>query len=283
MSGKKWQANVEFNNMLKVLCGREPEKYFMQKYIVFWEFVGLLLYREDPITREDLRVYSVARLVSSASRREISGRARKSGDLKRLIDSEFTTEICAKAITSIAESGALGDALIDDIDLMYGASRISEALLRLSTVKDRNPRGRASLARALDFVLKGGIDLDEDGKPTRLIVSLASLKSYWRDLCHTFPFVLAFEAHDLEIAIWSPVNLDGVVEFSKETKANPELLSNIFAMANTIQKEMLGLLDPAAKGRAFLNFPDECPTAQWEPEPLNSNQLEVAARYRTSR
>lgn len=281
MSAKRKQRDIEFQELVKVLCGLSEEKHFMERYVAFWSFVALLLFPKDDIARHDLKVCAVANIISGL----MDGKLSRSGDkgilLQSLIEREFTTEICAHTICNLANTEGFSKQIESGVVSMESASLISEALLKLSTIPHKDPRRKASLAKAYHLVKRGGFLPDDEWSEKSVVASDASLKNYWKDWSEALPFVHALESFDIDILAWSPFDWDGSRNFGRELVKKPELFMEFFGTAMSIQKQIIDLLDISARKPPFLSFPPEIEPCDWKATPLDKRQSEIMKTYKS--
>jgi hypothetical protein len=281
MSDELIQRDIEFHYIVSLLCGKVNEKFYMERYVAFWNFISLLCCSEDDFTREELRVCSVANVVASLIVGKLPRFIGGDDKLEALVNQEFTYEICAKIVIGLSnDDDSLSDRIKQLVDSMYEYSVISEALLRLATVQPEDPKRVSSLAKAYHFVRSGGFHRAEDGNSLEDVPKEASLKGFWKSWCDTYPFVHAFDSAGIELADWSPFLEHGSEKFSHDLSSRPDLFVNVFGTAKSIQLQMISLLDETARKRPFFKFPDDIVPTEWRAQPLDERQLEIASSYR---
>jgi hypothetical protein len=281
MSGKRRQIDLEFQYSVKMLCGYVNEGHFQEKYVQFWRFIALLFFPKNEILRHDLKICAVANIISSL----VDGRLPRSIDRdeeqKKLIELEFTPEVCARTICNLATDEGFAEYIEACIESMNGASLISEALLRLSVVQHTDPKRGASLAKAYHLVKFGGFHSDEELAKKSEVASDASLKNYWKQWSETLPFAHAFNALEIDVLEWSPFERDGLKNYLRDLRKRPDIFKQIFGTARSVQDQIRNLLDQSARKPPFFAFPPETAVVDWRAEPLDSRQIEIMKSYKS--
>ncbi len=278
MTKKTKQRNQEFERVLFKMCGLAPEAFYLERYLAFWEFMGMLCYPRDEISQQTLRICAAASLVQSIERRQVTSPVEKEEHLRQIVSLEFSPVDCAIAINNLSHENTFSEQYAQVLDNMYSATCISEALLRLATVRHSDPKRNASLAKAYHFVMAGGLSIEDEWKDLEKI-SLATLKSYWRDYCHALPFIHAIDTAELPFERWSPFVWNGVKDFEKDSRKKPTAIKEMIEMANDVQAQILATIDKSAKRTNFFTFPSSMTRKKWEPRPLSPEQLKISRTY----
>ncbi len=172
----------------------------------------------------------------------------------------------------------LMEELQDPLGSISAASCISEAMLRLNTLEHKDPKRRPSLAKAYHFVMAGGLSEEKEWENLGR-VSLATLKTYWRQSCYALPFYHALEVVKIDIAKISPMAFDGAKQFTKRIAKEPDIFTKYFGVAKGIQKQILQLLDDSAKRSQFIQFPEYVTPIPWAVKSLSKKQIEISRTY----
>jgi hypothetical protein len=244
-------AEESLASLFECLCGRRPERYWLERYVALNHLYGYVLWShpKDSFPRQLIRAVAASRLIVTIADYETTEYGGPA-DSAAIQAAEFSDQDVYRQILDLAGTNSLENLTLATYDLAYRAGYILQFFFGYSSHKSTRRQDRPSLNKAFAFIASGQFP-ETKTKTTRM-------KDLWSTYKTALPLVYAMQYAGLAPDVVGPFDEDGIFIFLEEQNKEPEITKHLVEMAASVQTKFISLLDDQTKKKKirWLKYPE---------------------------